>query len=175
VTGSRSDETTPSGPAHAVAAPAMNPAVERSLAIARLAILSLLVIGGSRAARNGDSLDVAAVFGLAATATLLLSPLSWAHHYVIWLPGLLVVPAWLWRARRVRLAQVLAIAPCLLIVAHYALLDWAGRAGLLGLGTSVWFLTAVRIVARGDLLAFDRGQTPADARNTAPPISRQAA
>jgi hypothetical protein len=134
------------------------PAVARSLAVTRWAIVLLLAIGAWRAARYGDRLDIAAVFGLAATATLLLSPLSWAHHYLIWLPGLLVFPAWLWRSGRIRLAKIVAIAPCVLMVAHYALLDWAGRAGLLGLGTTAWFLTAAQIAARGRLLEFRHNQ-----------------
>ncbi len=175
VAGSHSDETSRTTSAHAGAAPVVISSVERCLAFARLALLALLVIGSWRAARHGDPLDVAVVFGLAATATLLLSPLSWAHHYLIWLPGLLVVPAWLWRARRVRLAQVIAIAPCVLIVVHYVLLDWAGRAGLLGLGTTAWFLAAARIAARGDLLTRSRRSNRNGRRNPAPPFSRQAA
>jgi Glycosyltransferase family 87 len=174
IAGSR-DETTRINSAHAGTVPVALPSVERSLAFARLALSALLLIGGWRAGRHGDPLDVAAVFGLAATATLLLSPLSWAHHYLIWLPGLLVVPTWLWRARRVRLAVVLAIGPCVLIIAHYALLDWAGRAGLLGLGTTAWFLAAARVAARGDLLARCRIQGSADSGHIVPPISRQAA
>ena len=41
-----------------------------------------------------------------------------------------------------RFAKSLAISACGLLWAHYLLLDWTGRAGLLGLGTTVWFLAA---------------------------------
>jgi hypothetical protein len=132
--------------------PIDEPAVQRALAPAKVALLLLLLIGGWKAARRGDALDRAAAFGLATTATLLISPLSWAHHYLVWLPGLLFVPAWLWRGRRTHLATAVAIAPCVLMTAHYLLLDWTGRAGLLGLGTSAWFLVTARIAGRGDLL-----------------------
>jgi hypothetical protein len=155
--------------------PAVIPAVQHSLAVVRCALLLLLAIGAWRSARHGDRIDVAAVFGLSATATLLLSPLSWAHHYLIWLPGLLVVPAWVWQSGRVRLAKTLTIAPCVFMVAHYGLLDWAGRAGLLGLGTTAWFLTAAQIAARGYSLRVGgrRGKSNSNARTS--PIARQAA
>jgi hypothetical protein len=154
---------------------AIMPAVERSLAVARSTLLLLLAISAWHAARRGDQLHIAAVFGLAATATLLLSPLSWAHHYLIWLPGLLVVPAWLWRSRRTLIAKTLAIAPCGLIIVHYALLDWAGRGGLLGLGTTAWFLTAVRIAARGDVLPGSLDHDADEPGTVMPPHKRQAA
>ncbi len=132
--------------------PIDEPAVQRALVPAKGALLLLLLIGGWKAARRGDALDIAAAFGLATTATLLISPLSWAHHYLVSLPGLLFVPAWLRRGRRTHLATAVAIAPCLLMTAHYLLLDWTGRAGLLGLGTTAWFLVTARLAARGDLL-----------------------
>ena len=155
--------------------PVDQPAVQRALIPARFGLLALLLIGGWKAARRGDSLDLAAMFGLATTATLLVSPLSWAHHYLLWLPGLLLVPAWLWRGNRGRLAATLAIAACGLMIAHYLLLDWTGRAGLLGLGTTAWFLVAARIAAKGDLLAVDeRGSTRQSTNERAEP-SRQAA
>jgi hypothetical protein len=133
--------------------PIDEPAVQRALVPAKAALLLLLLMGCWKAARRGDGLDMAAAFGLATTATLLISPLSWAHHYLVWLPGLLFVPAWLWRGRQTNLATAVAIAPCLLMTAHYLLLDWTGRAGLLGLGTTAWFVIAARIAARGDLLS----------------------
>ncbi len=163
------------GSNQAGAAPVIAPAVERSLAVTRLALLLLLAIGAWRTSRDGDRLNIAAVFGLAATATLLLSPLSWAHHYLIWLPGLLVVPAWLWRSGRIRLARILAIAPCVIMVVHYVLLDWAGRAGLLGLGTTAWFLTAAQIAARGNSFRLGERHAADDAEAGIAPISRQAA
>ena len=107
----------------------------------KLALLALLAIGGWSAARRGDEFTIAALFGLASTATLLISPLSWAHHYMLWLPGLLLIPAWLWRAGQLRGAGFghgsLRAGDRPLSVAR---LD--GGAGLLGLGTTAWFLAA---------------------------------
>jgi hypothetical protein len=133
------------------AAPIDQPAVQHALAPVRLALLALLVIGGWRTARRGGDLEMAAMFGLSSTLTLVISPLSWAHHYLLWLPGLLLVPAWQWQAGRTGKAKALAISACGLMVAHYLLLDWTGRAGVLGLGTTIWFIVAVRTAARGDL------------------------
>jgi hypothetical protein len=155
--------------------PIDQPAVQRALMPARFGLLAILLIGGWKAARRGDALDVAAAFGLASTVTLLISPLSWAHHYLLWLPGLLLVPPWLWRGGRTRLAATLAIAACGLMIGHYLLLDWTGRAGLLGLGTTAWFLVSARIAARGDLLTVDASpalDAPSDGHIVA---SRQAA
>ena len=38
---------------------------------------------------------------------------------------------------------------CGLMWTHYLLLDWAGRAGVLGLGTTVWFIVAAVGMLRG--------------------------
>jgi hypothetical protein len=163
------------GPANGAVKPIEEPAVQRALAPAKMALLVLLLVGGWKAARRGDALDLTARFGLASTATLLISPLSWAHHYLVWLPGLLFVPAWLWRGRRTRLAAAVAIAPCLLTMAHYLLLDWTGRAGLLGLGTTAWFVVTARIAARGDLWAIASRQTENESRIGGAVPSRRAA
>jgi hypothetical protein len=156
-------------------APIDQPAVQHTLAPARFALLALLLIGGWKAARHGSSLDMAAIFGLASTLTLVISPLSWAHHYLLWLPGLLLVPAWQWQAKRRRMAKALAISACGLMVAHYLLLDWTGRAGLLGLGTTVWFVVAARSAARGDLITAESHQASSGAANRETSSSRQAA
>ena len=158
-----------------VAPPIDQPAVKRALAPVRAALLLLLAIGGWKAARRGDAFDIAALFGLASTLTLLVSPLSWAHHYTLWLPGLLIVPAWQWRAGALRLAGALAISACGLMIGHYLLLDWAGRAGILGLGTTAWFIVAARIAARGDGLAAATLLSPLDSADREARLSRHAA
>jgi hypothetical protein len=163
------------GPASDAVKPIDEPAVQRALAPAKLAVLIVLLIGSWKAARRGDVLDMAAMFGLASTATLLISPLSWAHHYLVWLPGLLFVPAWLWRSRRTRPAAMLAISACGLMTAHYLLLDWTGRAGLLGLGTTAWFLITARIAARGDLLPLEAQRIESEAHVGDAAPSRRAA
>ncbi len=57
----------------------------------------------------------------------------------------------------------MAVGACLLMIAHYSLLDWTGRAGLLGLGTTAWYLVAARLVARGESVA-GRCTTPSAPR-----------
>ncbi|HEX3997648.1 MAG TPA: glycosyltransferase family 87 protein [Pirellulales bacterium] len=108
----------------------------------RLGLLGLLTAIGWRAARRGMPLDIAAAFGASCVATLLISPLSWAHHYLIAAPGLLAVPLWFAWSGRDRFAKNLAYSAVGLIWAHYLLLDWTGRIGLLGIGTGVWFIAA---------------------------------
>ncbi len=71
------------------------PLVHRALTGVKCALTFLLLAVAWRSARRNDSLELAALFGLACVLTLIVSPLSWAHHYLLWLPGLLLVPCWL--------------------------------------------------------------------------------
>jgi hypothetical protein len=145
--GGPSDELTEdaSGASHAPVEPAdMHRALTGVKAL--LAVLLLAVVW--RAARLNELLEIAAVSGLACTLALIVSPLSWAHHYLLWLPALVTIPCWLWQSGHARWAKRLAIAPCVLMVVHYVLLDWSGRAGVLGLGTTVWFIAACTIPLR---------------------------
>ncbi|HEV3138259.1 MAG TPA: hypothetical protein VGZ26_10150, partial [Pirellulales bacterium] len=49
---------------------------------------------------------------------------------------------WLLRARRPKLAACFILLPGLLTLAHYALTDIVGWIGLLGIGTTLWYLAA---------------------------------
>ena len=69
----------------------------------------------------------AAVFGLGCLASLVFSPVSWGHAYVLFLPAVLFAPS-----RR------LAVAAAALPLLHYSLLPLSGRLGLLGLGATAW-------------------------------------
>ncbi len=88
------------------------PIPRRVLMAVRLGLLVLLAAVGWRAAVVGTTLDIAAAFGMACIASLLVSPLSWAHHYPVALPGLLAVPIWQWRRGAVRMAKWLAGGAC---------------------------------------------------------------
>jgi hypothetical protein len=118
------------------------PWVQRALQAASFSLLLLLVVAAWRVARRDDPARLVAVFGLACAATLVLSPISWGHPYVVWLPALVFVPAWLWRNGRQALAIAMAETALVLSVAHYVVLDHAGRVGLLGIGVSVWYVAA---------------------------------
>ena len=127
----------------------LSPAWRLALAIARGGVLLLLLIGGLRLAWGGDALGLTAAFGLACVATLLISPISWGHHYVLLLPAATAVPLWLLERDRFRAAVVMGVLPVLLTLLHYVAVEQAGRIGLLGLGTTAYFVAAV-------LLAFAR-------------------
>ena len=136
------DDLAEAKPGETVVMPMDQPIVHRVLIVVRLGLLVLLTAVGWRAARRGAALDLAAAYGAACVATLLVSPLSWGHHFLIAAPGFLFVPLWFCQHGSIRFAKGLAISACGLLWAHYLLLDWTGRAGLLGLGTTVWFLAA---------------------------------
>jgi hypothetical protein len=125
------------------------PAVERTLLVVRLAAGLLLLAAGYRVARSGDALALAAAFGLACVSTLVLGRIARAHYFVLLLPAVMFVAAWLWRDGRRRAALAMAIVPAALSVVHYVLLDYAGRVGVLGLGTAVWYATGCTMLIRG--------------------------
>jgi hypothetical protein len=110
--------------------------------VARGIIAMLLVLVTLRLGFGGTFLDLGALFGFAATATLLVSPISWVHHFPIGLSGLVLVPLWHERAGRSITARAFAIAPLMLIILHYALFRFTAAYGLLGLGTTLWWVAA---------------------------------
>jgi hypothetical protein len=83
-------------------------------------------------------------------AMLVVSPVSRGHYFMLVCPAVIFVPWWLDLRGRFRTAVVLALAPVLLIDMHYALMPFATRVGLLGLGISVWLLAAMAVIARAD-------------------------
>ena len=102
----------------------------------------------SRASVGTMKIQMVALFGLACTATLSISPISWGHHYVMWLPSVVFVPYWLWHHGGRALAIGLAETACVLVVAHYVVLDHSGRVGLLGLGSTIWYIVAAMSISR---------------------------
>jgi hypothetical protein len=114
----------------------------------QIGFLAMLLAGGWVAARRDDAWMTAAVFGLACVLIQAISPVFRGHYFMLWLPAAWLVPCSCWRAGRMNWAIGLAVAPCLLVWAHYLLLEWSGRVGLLGLGTAVWFAAATVAVIR---------------------------
>jgi hypothetical protein len=112
----------------------------------RLALLAMLLISGFWLSRGGDAIGQAAAFGLACALTLLISPVSWGHHYTLMLPAVLFVPLWLWQRKMPRASLTIATIPALLSLLHYGLLEYTGRIGLLGIGTTLWFLAICGMV-----------------------------
>ena len=62
--------------------------VDVGLNFAKVGLVGLLLIAGWRVAGRGDVSGLVAIFGLACAATLAVSPISWGHHYTVWLPAL---------------------------------------------------------------------------------------
>jgi hypothetical protein len=71
------------------------------------------------------------------------------HYFVLFLPAALFVPLWFIKCGAPRRAFRGAVVPALLVVAHYALLEYTGRVGLLGIGTTLWYFAASTQIAFG--------------------------
>jgi Glycosyltransferase family 87 len=118
------------------------PLVRNVLIVVRVIAGVLIVAVGFRMAKAQDRLGQAAAFGLACAATLIIFPIARTHYYLLLLPAVTFVSLWFARQDRMKWAVALAIAPCILVIAHYVRVDVVGRVGLLGLGTTLWYLTA---------------------------------
>jgi hypothetical protein len=103
-------------------------------------VVVVLVMVGCTIGRRDDTLDQTAAYGLACCASLLVSPLSWGHYYMAELPAALFVPLWFLRRGMMVPARVAAVIPAVLSWSYYVAQPYTGGLGLLGLGTTVWFL-----------------------------------
>jgi len=110
----------------------------------RLVFLALLVLLALRTAGVGGEL---ALFGWACALSLVLSPISRGHHFVLLWPAALLVPLEL-RRRGVRGARPLAIAAAAMCLLHYAWPPFMGRLGLLGISTALWCVAAWLLLYR---------------------------
>ena len=122
------------------------PSIRTMVLAVRIASLALVALLAIALARQGDTLGQLAGFGLSCAATLIVSPIARGHYYVLLLPAALFVPCWFLQAQRLRAARWLALAPAVLVSAHYVLMDFTGRIGLLGLGIAVWYWAAAACV-----------------------------
>jgi hypothetical protein len=103
-------------------------------------ILVGLVVVGCRLGSRTDFLDQSTAYGLACCATLIVSPLSWGHYYMAEVPATLFVPLWFLRRGRPMLARIAAVIPMVLSWSYYVAQPYTGGLGLLGLGTTAWFV-----------------------------------
>jgi hypothetical protein len=128
-----------------------SPAVERCLLLSRVALtLALLAMGVRLARGHGNRLNLATGFALSLVAMLAASPVARGHYFLLLAPAILLVPLWLDRFGHPRAGIVLAAIPPVISVLHYVLLPYAGRIGFLGLGTAVWLMAALMLMARAD-------------------------
>jgi hypothetical protein len=117
-----------------------------ALTLARWVLLLALV--GVALLTATDPAGRAAVFGLACALTLVVSPLSWAHHFVILLPAVAFAGVWAWAAGYGPFMLASGFVLALLTWVHYSALEHAGRVGLLGIGTCAWCLLGLVLLAR---------------------------
>lgn len=106
----------------------------------RIGLLVLLLAAAVCLGRAANFSGLAAAFGLGCAASLLISPISWGHHFVLLFPAGLLVPAWwLLRGRR-RLAKLCSATLAALVLVHYIWMPLAGPWSVLGLGLTAWFV-----------------------------------
>ncbi|MHC4491477.1 MAG: glycosyltransferase 87 family protein [Planctomycetota bacterium] len=122
------------------------PGFRIALHVARGLFAVLLVLLALRTAGAGGEL---ALFGWACALSLVLSPISRGHHFVLLWPAALFVPLELRRRGHPRGARLLAIAAVAMCLAHYAWPPFVGRLGLLGISTAVWCVVAWRLLLSG--------------------------
>ena len=115
----------------------------------RLAILAALGVVGIRLGLKGDALSLATAYSLGSIAILVVSPIARVHYFMLVAPAILYLPLWLDRQNQTRAAKIMALIPMMLIIPHYFFLSYAGRVGLLGIGTAAWLLAAFALVRRG--------------------------
>ena len=103
-------------------------------------ILATLLSVSWSLGRREDRLDQTTAYALACCATLLVSPLSWGHYYMAEAPAVLFVTLWLLRTGRSIIVGIVAVVPPVLCWSYYVAMPYTGGLGLLGLGTTAWFL-----------------------------------
>jgi len=135
----RGEERVAADPLDLVAGDAREPSLPRAFQVTSmlvrggLSIATLVVVAAL--ARRGMR-DAFAGFGLACLATLVVSPVSWGHHFTMLLPTMIAVPAWLESRGRSASAFAVSAILCGAVLIHYAAVDLAGATGVLGLASS---------------------------------------
>jgi hypothetical protein len=123
-------------------------------------VLALLLSVGVLLGRRTDALDQATAYALACCAILLVSPVSWGHYYMSAALAVLFVPTWLLRLGRPIEARLAAVIPPILSWSYYVAMPYTGGIGLLGLGTTVWFVGVCGLILWNEL-ARTRGAAKA--------------
>ena len=134
----------------------VHPAVRVVVGLILAALLAVCCLLG----RRRDRLDQATAYGLACCTTLLISPLSWGHYYMAEAPAVLFVPIWLLRRGKPIQARVVAVIPPVLSWSHYLAMPYIGGIGLLGLGTTVWFLGVCGLILGNEVAVARRTARP---------------
>jgi Glycosyltransferase family 87 len=114
----------------------------------RILALAILLWFVLRAGFANDPVGRGTVFGLACVATLVVCPVARGCYYVLFLPAIPFVCQRLVELSRPRASEFVAWIPVVLVWLHYLLLPNGGRIGLLGLGTTAWFLATCVLLQR---------------------------
>lgn len=121
------------------------PIIKTILVVPRALLVLLLIAVAVRWHWETAGAGRVAVFGLACAMSLSLSPVTWRHHFVLLLPGVLFLPWALYGSYR-SLARWLAILATTLVLGQYLTRGLAGnitgRLGLLGIGIAIWCTVA---------------------------------
>jgi hypothetical protein len=111
------------------------------------AVMAVLLLVVATFPRSGDTAGQVAGFGLACVGMLLFSPVAWSHYFMTLIPAVLAVPLWLDLRGHRWGARISAALPAALVLTHYLAKPLVGPIGLLGLGTSAWFLAVAAVMA----------------------------
>jgi hypothetical protein len=128
------------------------------IVLGRVVTLVLLLLFVIRSARYDQLLGRATVFGLACVTTLVVCPVARATYFALMLPAVVFGSMWLVQLGRPGIARLLAFVPAASVWLHYLLLPGSGRVGLLGIGTTVWFIATCAVLDRA-LLTSARSAT----------------
>jgi hypothetical protein len=125
------------------------PIAEQLVRGARLLMAGALLVVVVALGASGRRSDVFLVLGLGCVGTLVISPVSRGHYFVLLAPLVLALPAWLAERGRVDRGGVWAWIPAGLCLAHYLGLEFTGRIGLMGVGITLWLAATLVMVVVG--------------------------
>lgn len=137
--------------------------------IAAVVVLCAVVALGYR----GDKVSLGFALGLGCVATFVVSPVARGHYFLLYLPAVLYGGLWMRERRSEKSAVIFAAFPMLLCLVHYVALKSAGRIGVLGIGTAVWFFGACGIVLADTLRSRRAGRTRAAGADTAESLAAE--
>ena len=92
----------------------ISPVVTKTVLATRVLLCLLLIPVGWRMASRGGPLDIAAAFGMASMALLIVSPVARGHYFMLEWPAVLFVSLWVWKHHGSRKGLLSAIIPAVL-------------------------------------------------------------
>jgi hypothetical protein len=118
------------------------------LLVVRILALCLLVAVCINTGRSLDPLKQTVGVFVACLSQFMVCQIARGHYFAIWLPMILFATLWMIQENMPKAGVWLAWSPVALVLAHYAFLDEAGRIGLLGLGTTAWYVVICTLLLR---------------------------